>query len=76
MLVGLYQMVKCIRCDGSCTRGSRLLTHDCCGHGLRYYTTSHFLLDEILANLACELRYLAARLLYEILANLACEVRY
>ena len=33
-------MVKRIRCDDSCARGSRLLTRDCCGHGLRYYATS------------------------------------
>ena len=33
-------MLKRIRCDGSCARGSRLLNRDCCGHGLRCCATS------------------------------------
>ena len=57
MVVGLYRMLKRIRCDGACARGGRLLTRDCCGHGLQYYTTSCSLLDEILANLTWELCY-------------------
>ena len=76
MVVGLYRMLKRIRCDGSCARGSRLLTRDCCGHGLRYYANSRFPVERDSCRPRLRATLLAARLLDEILADLACELRY
>ena len=55
MVVGLYRMLKRIRCDGSCARDSQLLTHNCCGHDITLPVP--LLLDEIIADLACKLHY-------------------